>query len=238
MSSKFSPLFKTWESFFTRRLYHRVQDCWNRPISSSPGTRIDIIKRTSQNGNCTLQTTTDTINCLNLGSYNYLGFADNWLETCGDAVMSSLYDNWRLSMCSSRADFGNTCLHEELEEIVAKFVGKESAIVFTMGYNTNLSTIPCLIDQGTLLISDKLNHTSLVNGARNSKANVRVFEHNDSISLENIIREAIVKGQPKFARPWKKIVVLVEGKCEGDDYRLTECFVVIRRSLFHGRRYL
>jgi len=69
----YAVLLKSWESFYTRRLYHRIQDCWNRPICSSPGARIDVMERISIDGNCTLKTTGSTKSCLNLGSYNYLG---------------------------------------------------------------------------------------------------------------------------------------------------------------------
>ena len=80
-----------------------------------------------------------------------------------------------------------------------------------MGYDTNLTTIPSLLGEGCLLISDCLNHVSIVNGSRSSSAQIRIFNHNDPIHLEVIIREAIVRGQPKYNRPWKKIMVLVEG---------------------------
>ena len=78
----YANLFKSWESFFTRRLFHRLQDCWNRPICSNPGAYIDVMERTSSDGSCTLQTNGSYLRCLNLGSYNYLGFADDWKNTC------------------------------------------------------------------------------------------------------------------------------------------------------------
>jgi hypothetical protein len=60
-----------------------------------------------------------------------------------------------------------------------RFVGKEAAIVYTMGYGTNTSTIPALTDKETLIVSDSLNHLSIVNGARASPAFIRVFRHNE-----------------------------------------------------------
>lgn len=203
-------LLASWESFFTRRLYHRVQDNWNRPISSSPSAYIEVMLRESKDDNCTLQVTGETKKCLNLGSYNYLGFADDWNDTCGETVLKSLHE-WPVASCSSRVDLGTSTLHKELEDCVASFVGKESAIVFTMGYGTNSTTIPCLMGEGTLLISDSLNHTSLVNGSRGSKALVRVFKHNDPDHLEKVLREAVTMGQPRHRRPWKKIMVVIEG---------------------------
>lgn len=213
----YSILFKSWESFYTRRLYHRIQDCWGRPISSSPSCHIEVIERVPNNKNASLSLTDKKINCLNLGSYNYLGFADDWLNTCGKDVFKAL-NKWPISMCSARMDSGSNTLHEELENLVARFLSKEAAYVFSMGYGTNATVIPSLMGPETLIISDVLNHLSLVNGARSSSAQIRVFRHNDTKHLEEVLREAIINGQPRHHRPWKKILVMVEGiySMEGD----------------------
>lgn len=206
----YASLFNSWESFFTRRMYSRIQDCWNRPICSNPGAKISVMERCSKDANYSLQTTGKSIECLNLGSYNYLGFGDDWKATCRDAVVTSL-EKIPISMCSSRMDFGSHAIHEELEQKVAKFVSKEAALVYSMGYGTNTSTIATLVGQGCLIISDQLNHTSIVNGARASPALIRVFRNNDAAHLDEILQEAVVNGQPKHHRPWKKIMVIVEG---------------------------
>ena len=168
------------------------------------------MERETFDNNKTLQCTGKVINCLKLGSYNYLGFADDWKATCRDNVMDSL-DHWPISMCSSRNDLGTTALHLELEETVANFIGKEQAMVFSMGYGTNTSTISIIAGPGSLIVSDSLNHTSIVNGARASTAPIRVFRNNDADHLEEVLKEAIVCGQPKTFRPWKRIWVIVEG---------------------------
>ena len=67
---------------------------------------------------------------------------------------------------------GTTSLHIELEREVAAFVGKEEAVVFGMGYATNSVVIPALAGKGCLIISDALNHASIVVGARSSGAKV------------------------------------------------------------------
>ncbi|RXH85322.1 hypothetical protein DVH24_042090 [Malus domestica] len=77
--------------------------------------------------------------------------------------------------------FRNRCtmdLHNELEECVANFVGKPAAIVFGMGYVTNSVILPILMGKGDLIVSDSLNHNSIVNGARGSGTRVCVFQHN------------------------------------------------------------
>jgi 7-keto-8-aminopelargonate synthetase-like enzyme len=148
------------------------------------------MERISTDDNCTLATTGKSTRCLNLGSYNYLGFADDWKETCRDDVTQSV-DEWPISMTSSRQAFGTTKLHVELEELVARFLGKESAVVFPMGYGTNSTGIPTLMGAGSLIISDSLNHTSIINGSRSSVAQIRVFKHNNTQHLEEILREGL-----------------------------------------------
>lgn len=62
-----------------------------------------------------------------------------------------------------------------------------------------------------MVISDELNHASIVNGVRLSGASVRVFKHNNMDDLRELLREVISQGQPRTHRPWKKIMVIVEG---------------------------
>ena len=73
---------------------------------------------------------------------------------------------------------GTLNLHNELETLVARFVGKPAAITFGMGFATNSTNIPTLVGKGDLIVSDELNHSSLVLGARLSGARIKVFKHN------------------------------------------------------------
>ena len=73
---------------------------------------------------------------------------------------------------------GTLAIHNELEVLVARFVGKPAAMVFGMGFATNSANIPTLVGKGDLIISDELNHASLVLGARLSGAKIKVFKHN------------------------------------------------------------
>lgn len=188
------------------------------------------MNRGSDDSNCTLHLTGETTKCINLGSYNYLGFADDWKETCRDYVMEQL-DKWPVSTCTSRSDLGSTALHEELEELVARYMGKEAAVVFSMGYGVNATTIPALMGPETLIISDSLNHTSIVNGSRASRGMIRVFQHNTPSHLEQVLREAVTQGQPRHHRPWKKILVMVEGiySMEGVVCRLKEVVRICKK---------
>jgi len=93
-----------------------------------------------------------------------------------------------------------------------------------MGFATNSTLIPCLVGRGGLIISDSLNHSSIVSGARTSRAKIKTFKHNDIESLEEVLKAAIAEGQPGSTayKPWKKIVILVEGlySMEGSICRL------------------
>lgn len=147
--------------------------------------------------------------CLNLGSYNYLGFAAAD-EYCTPRVVSSVRKcGW--TTCSSRLDGGTSEVHEELEELVARYLHKPAALCWGMGFATNTTVLPSLVGKGCLVVSDQLNHRSIVSGVKLSGAKVKVFIHNDMAHLEKILSSAIVQGQPRTGRPWKKILIVVEG---------------------------
>lgn len=148
--------------------------------------------------------------CINTGSYNYLGFADDWTKICSSSVSPKI-ENFPICVSSSRTEIGTTVLHRELECLLAEFLGKESVFVHSMGYNTNATVIPALVQKGDLLISDELNHSSIVSGAKLSGADVQVFQHDNAKHLEQIARNAIINGQSRSKRPYRRIVVLIEG---------------------------
>ncbi|CAL5327479.1 unnamed protein product [Camellia sinensis] len=225
----YAPICLGLEDFYLRRLYLRIQDCFNRPISSAPDAWFDVIERVSNDNNKTLKRTTKISRCLNLGSYNYLGFAAAD-EYCTPRAIGAL-KRFSPSTCSSRVDGGTTTLHTKLEEYVASFVGKPAAIVFGMGYVTNSAILPVLVGKGGLIISDSLNHNSIVNGARGSGATIRVFQHNTPSHLERVLREQIADGQPRTHRPWKKIIVVVEGiySMEGELCKLPEIVAICKK---------
>lgn len=160
--------------------------------------------------------------CLNLGSYNYLGFAaqDPYCTPRVEKVLDGL--GW--GACSSRADAGTTPAHQELEQTLAKFLGKEAVLTCGMGFATNSAFIPVLAGKGCLVLSDSLNHASIVAGVRGSGAKVKVFGHNNPQQLEAVLRGSIAEGMPRTGRPWKKIIIVVEGiySMEGELAKLKE----------------
>ncbi|KAH8043926.1 serine C-palmitoyltransferase [Aureococcus anophagefferens] len=199
-------------------------------FKSSPSAWITVQSRATDPATKELEKTGKTQRCLNLGSYNYLGFADDWMATCGPPVLRTV-DDWPISCGSSRSDLGTTALHRTLEERVAAFVGKEDAVVFNMGYGTNSTTVPGAVGKGDLVVSDELNHASIVNGCRASGALIRSFKHNDAEALEAVLREAVSMGAPRTRRPWKKILVMVEGiySMEGEICNLKAIAAVAKR---------
>ncbi|CAM9846182.1 unnamed protein product, partial [Phaeothamnion confervicola] len=126
---------------------------------------------------------------------------------------------------------GTTKEHRELEKLVARFTGKADAVVFNMGYGTNATVLPAVLGRGSLVVSDSLNHMSIVSGCRASGAAIRVFRHNDAADLEEVLREAIVMGMPRTRRAWKKILVMVEGiySMEGEICDLKAIVAVAKR---------
>eukprot|EP00761_Pharyngomonas_kirbyi_P011604 gb/GECH01011630.1/.p1 GENE.gb/GECH01011630.1/~~gb/GECH01011630.1/.p1 ORF type:complete len:482 (+),score=86.21 gb/GECH01011630.1/:1-1446(+) len=215
----YAPMVKDFEDFYIRRLYGRICDCWNRPIVSSPGAWMDVVDRVLDQANKVVRPTGKNVRCLNLGSYNYLGFAD--VKPMEEDLMQAI-ENYGVASCSSAMEMGSTKLHAELERLAARYVGHEDAMVFGMGFATNSTVIPALMGKQDLIISDSLNHASIVWGARASGAKIKVFRHGDINHLEEIVRESIAYGQPRTRRPWKRVMIIVEGiySMEGEIVRL------------------
>ncbi|KAI0305289.1 serine palmitoyltransferase 2 [Multifurca ochricompacta] len=205
----YAPLNSDFDSFYTRRLKARIDDCFSAPVTGVPGRTIMLLDRESKDYNNTFSLTGTTTRGLNISSYNYLGFAQAQ-GGCADAVEEGLR-RFGISTCGARLEGGTSELHVTAEALVARFVGHEDALISSMGFATNSTIIPALVSKGCLLISDELNHASIRYGARLSSANVRMFKHNNMESLESLLREVISQGQPKTHRPWKKILLVVEG---------------------------
>ncbi|XP_062912213.1 serine palmitoyltransferase 3 isoform X1 [Mobula hypostoma] len=233
----FVPLYQDFENFYKRNLYMRVRDNWNRPICSVPGPTFDLVERVSDDYNWTFRYTGRVIkDVINMGSYNYLGFAENKGESLNSVAEVTM--TYGAGVCSTWQEMGNLDKHIQLEELVTQFLGVEAAMTFGMGFATNSMNIPALVGKGCLILSDELNHTSLILGARLSGSTIRVFKHNNMQSLEKLLRDAVISGQPRTRRPWKKILILVEGvySMEGSMVRLPE--VVALKKKYKAYLYL
>ena len=205
----FAALSDDFDSFYVRRLKQRLDDCFARTTVGVPGRYITLVDRKSYDYNRNYTYTGTYTETLNMSSYNYLGFAQSD-GPCADAV-DECVKRYGASFCSPRGDAGTSDLVLEVEREVAAFVEKPASMVFSMGYVTNASTFSALVSKGCLIISDELNHASIRVGARLSGAVIRAFKHNNIKDLERVVRDAISQGQPRTHRPWKKILVVVEG---------------------------
>jgi 7-keto-8-aminopelargonate synthetase-like enzyme len=97
---------------------------------------------------------------------------------------------WGTGSGGARLTTGNKTIHQELEEFIAKFKGEESAITFNTGYMANVGTISALCGKNDFIFSDELNHASIIDGIRLSRAKCFVYKHNDMVDLKRVILAA------------------------------------------------
>ena len=125
-------------------------------------------------------------NVINLSSNNYLGLANHpRLREAGKKAI----DKWGMGAGAVRTIIGTMSIHEELEEKLAKFKHVEAVLVFQSGFTANAGAIPGIVDKGDVIISDELNHASIIDGCRLSKADVVRYKHSDMEDLERVINE-------------------------------------------------
>jgi 8-amino-7-oxononanoate synthase len=119
-----------------------------------------------------------------LGSNGYLGLSldPRVVEAARDAL-----GKYGTGSGGSRLVSGSTDLHRELEERIASFKNTESSILFSSGYLANIGTISSLVGEGDTVYSDELNHASIIDGCRLSRADVRVYRHLDYGNLESLL---------------------------------------------------
>jgi 8-amino-7-oxononanoate synthase len=120
-----------------------------------------------------------------LCSNNYLGLAND-PEVVGAAREAS--SRYGAGSGSSRLISGSLRIHRELDETIAEWKGTERALAFSSGYHANLGVLQALCGPGDAILSDELNHASLIDGCRLSRATVRVYRHGDLDSLEDALR--------------------------------------------------
>ena len=119
-----------------------------------------------------------------LASNSYLGLSVD--PRVKEAAMIAL-EKYGTGSGGSRLVSGSSDLHRELEEKVSSFKNTESAILFSSGYLANIGTISSLVDSGDVIYSDELNHASIIDGCRLSRARVQVYRHLDLDHLESLI---------------------------------------------------
>ncbi|MBI5894763.1 MAG: aminotransferase class I/II-fold pyridoxal phosphate-dependent enzyme [Desulfobacterales bacterium] len=124
---------------------------------------------------------------LNFASYSYLGLLGHpWIDRAGREAI----ERYGTGTHGVRILAGTLPLHTELEQTIARFKKTEDAIVYTSGYVTNLTTVSTLVGRNDLVICDKLNHASIVDGCLLSGAQFVRFCHNDMADLERRLLQA------------------------------------------------
>ena len=124
---------------------------------------------------------------INFSSNNYLGIANHPALA---AAAKEAIDRYGCGSGASRLISGNMALHEELENRLAKFKGTEAALVFNSGFQANTGIIPTLAGEGDVILSDALNHASIIDGCRLSRAKTVVYGHCDLNRLETALKQA------------------------------------------------
>lgn len=122
---------------------------------------------------------------ISFASNNYLGLANH------PAIIKRAVEvvgAWGTGSGASRLISGNTALHERLEERIADFKGTDAAILFNTGFMANLGVLTSLMGTEDTIFSDELNHASIIDGARMSKAKIVVYKHRDAEDLETKLR--------------------------------------------------
>jgi glycine C-acetyltransferase len=147
---------------------------------------------------------------------NYLGLANH--PKVKEAAKEAI-EKYGVGAGSDRSISGNMEIHHELEETLAKFKGAEASLVFQTGYMANEGLIPQLVGKGDLIISDELNHGSIIDGVRLSRADRAIYKHMDMEDLNRILEEA-----EKHDPPYRRILIITDGvfSMDGDIAPLDE----------------
>ena len=128
---------------------------------------------------------------INLSSNNYLGL-NRHPRLIRAAVEAT--ERWGAGSGAVRTIAGTLAIHEQLEERLAAFKRTEAALTFQSGYTVNVGVIGSMLDTGDCVVSDKLNHASIIDGIRLTKADRVLYEHCDPDDAERALREAREKG--------------------------------------------
>lgn len=145
--------------------------------------------------------TVDGKKVLNFCSNNYLGLANH--PQMRRAATAAIKD-YGVGPAAVRTIAGTLSLHLELEDRLAEFKNVEAAIALQSGFNANQAVIPLLMGQGDLIISDELNHASIIDGVRLTKAERAIYRHCDVDDLQARLEEAKEQGH-------RKIMVISDG---------------------------
>lgn len=161
-------------------------------------------------------------NLINLASNNYLGFADRveLKQACIDAT-----NRYGVGAGAVRTINGTLRIHQELENKIAEFKGTEAAIAFQSGFNCNMGAISAIMTKEDAILSDELNHASIIDGCRLSGAKIIRVKHQDMNDLEEKAKEAINSGK------YNKIMYITDGvfSMDGDVANLPDMIPIAEK---------
>src|ERR1700722_7982314 len=123
---------------------------------------------------------------INLASNNYLGLCNH--PKLREAAIQAIKD-YGVGSGAVRTIAGTMKIHMELEEKIARFKNVEACVVFQSGFTANAVTVSAMLGKEDFIISDELNHASIIDGARLSRAKIKVFRHKDVAHAEEILKE-------------------------------------------------
>ena len=152
---------------------------------------------------------------INLSSNNYLGLAtDEDLKK----VAKEAIDHYGVGAGAVRTINGTLDVHETLENTLAEFKGTEAAIAYQSGFNCNMAAISAVMNKNDAILSDELNHASIIDGCRLSKAKIIRVKHSDMDDLRQKAKEAVESGQ------YNKVMYITDGvfSMDGDVAKLPE----------------
>src|SRR6267154_3154 len=128
---------------------------------------------------------------INLASNNYLGLTTH--PKLREAALEATR-KYGVGSGAVRTIAGTMKIHMELEEKIARFKNVEACVVFQSGFAANAGTVSAILGKDDFIISDQLNHASIIDGARLSRAKIKVFRHKDALHAEELLKE--VAGEP------------------------------------------
>ena len=153
-------------------------------------------------------TVVDGREVISLSSNDYLGLTHH--PRLREAALKAVGE-YGVGSGAVRTIAGTMTEHEQLEAELAEFKGVEAVLTFQSGFTANTGVIPTITGEQDLIVSDALNHASIIDGMRLSKAPRKVFPHRDVEALREILREAAEQGRPNGAGPYRLILVVTDG---------------------------
>ena len=159
-----------------------------------------------------------------VGSNNYLGLTNH--PAVKEAAIEAI-KKYGSGCAGSRFLNGTLDIHVKLEEKLARFIRKEAALVFSTGFQVNLGVISALVGKDDVIIIDKMDHASIIDGCRLSYGEVKKFRHNDMADLERVLQQNAERGK----------LIIVDGvfSMEGDIVNLPK---VVELAKAYGARLM